>query len=79
MKASRPGSAPFRYPCIALSGEVTYRTISGACVPDDRHATFVTGDATRLRIVDEFGYELAATLFVPERRDAHRAVASPGW
>jgi dienelactone hydrolase len=63
--STRPGTAPFRYPCIAIGGEVTYRTRSGACVPGDRTADFLTGRATRLRLVDEFGFALAATLFVP--------------
>jgi hypothetical protein len=63
--STRPGTTLFRYPCIALSGEVTYRTVSGGCVAGDRSAPFLTGEATRLRVVDEFGYELTATLFVP--------------
>jgi dienelactone hydrolase len=73
-----PGRAPFRYPCIALSGEVTYRTTSGACVAGDRGAPFLTGEATKLRVVDQFGYELAATLFVPGEARAASGRRLPG-
>lgn len=73
--SDRPGTAPFRYPCIGIGGEVTYRTADGGCVAGDRTAHFLTGEATRLRVVDEFGYALAATLFVPgeaPRAHGHR-------
>jgi len=73
--STQTGTASFRYPCIAMDGTVTYRTASGGCVPGDRSAPFLTGEATRLRVVDEFGYELAATLFVPgeaRRAPGHR-------
>jgi hypothetical protein len=63
--STQAATAPFRYPCIAISGEVTYRTADGSCVPGDRSARFLTGQATRLQVVDQFGYALAATLFVP--------------
>lgn len=63
----RPGVARFPYPCIALDGKVTYETADGGCAPGDaRSAEFRLGEARKLRIVDSVGYELAATLFLPD-------------
>jgi hypothetical protein len=76
--SAQPATAPFRYPCIAISGEVTYRTTSGACVPGDRPADFLTGQATRLRVVDQFGFALAATLFLPREALSGQGRRLPG-
>lgn len=64
-----PAVAPFRYPCIALDATVTYETVGGGCAPaGTAGARWRTGQARKLRIVDSFGLELAATLFVPDAR-----------
>src|SRR5207249_4519128 len=58
---------PFRYPCIALDGTVTYVTTSGRCAPADaKGVTFATGEAQVVRFVDALGLDLAGTIFLPD-------------
>ena len=36
--SAEPATALFRYPCIAIGGDVSYRTADGGCAPGDRPA-----------------------------------------
>ena len=77
--STRPGSAPFRYPCIAMDGSVTDRTASGTCVPGDRSAPFLTGEATRLRSSTSSGTSWQQPSSSPGRRAAPLLTGCRGW
>ncbi|MEX0874906.1 MAG: CocE/NonD family hydrolase [Actinomycetota bacterium] len=68
--------APFRYPCIAMDGKVTYETTSATCTPAaDTSADFRFGQARKIEIVDSRGLLLAARIWLPHT--AIDAVAPP--
>ena len=73
--STQPATGPFRFPCIAPTGDITYRMREGRCAS---HGPFATGRATKLRIVDSMGWELAATLFLPREVLGRRAHKVPG-
>lgn len=61
--SSTLATAPFRYPCIAMDGKVTYETTSGDCAAT---GAFKTGSVQKIEIVDSRGLRLAARLWLPD-------------
>ena len=58
---------------------MTYQTTAGTCAAaDDATATFVTGQAQKLRLVDSAGWELAATILLPAEAVADPSTKRPG-
>ena len=78
-RAGAPAEAPYRFPCIADDGSVTYRTTTGTCAPTGAAGVaFRSGEARRFKLVDARRLALTATLWLPDVAPERGSAGLPG-